>query len=63
MFLIAFQKDLRSVTALWKADQLSTAHRLDPVLQQLDGELSQATNDEESERIAADIAGRCVGET
>eukprot|EP00747_Dinoflagellata_sp_TGD_P161535 gnl/TRDRNA2_/TRDRNA2_178099_c0_seq2.p1 gnl/TRDRNA2_/TRDRNA2_178099_c0~~gnl/TRDRNA2_/TRDRNA2_178099_c0_seq2.p1 ORF type:complete len:1133 (-),score=269.82 gnl/TRDRNA2_/TRDRNA2_178099_c0_seq2:100-3261(-) len=41
-----------------KPDQIATAHRLDPVLKQLDGELSTAGSTEESERIASDIAGR-----
>jgi acetyl-CoA carboxylase/biotin carboxylase 1 len=41
-----------------KPDQVATAHRLDPVLKDLDDAMTTATDDEESKRIAADIAGR-----
>jgi acetyl-CoA carboxylase/biotin carboxylase 1 len=41
-----------------KPDQMTTAHRLDPVLKELDAELGTASSADESDRINADIAGR-----
>merc|ERR1719395_323323 len=41
-----------------KPDQLATAHRLDPVLKQLDDELANHTDPDERARITSDIADR-----
>ena len=41
-----------------KPDQISTAHRLDPVLNMLDEELAAASSNDEIERIQSEIASR-----